>query len=135
MPYVAREDVVTTPRRSLSSHKRLRAWERHCGVCIVCGEQIDGLRQRWIVEHIRALELGGADDLENMAPAHQVCAIEKTRDDHARTAKAKRQKISYLGVTVVVRPIPGSRINKLNCKIGGEVVLRSGLGRRSVDCH
>src|SRR3954449_9358205 len=97
MPYVALEDVGTTRRRSLTARRRLQAWERTGGTCVVCDQRIDGTRERWIIEHIRALELGGADALENMGPAHEACGRAKTRDDHARTAQAKRQKLRHLG--------------------------------------
>lgn len=124
MPYVALEDVGTTPRRSLSGRRRLQAWERTGGTCVVCGLIIDGVRERWIVEHIRALELGGADELDNMGPAHEACGQEKTRDDHARAAWAKRQKIKHLGAAVTFRPLPGSRICPLKRKVNGQVVSR-----------
>ncbi|MGU3662045.1 HNH endonuclease [Methylobacterium fujisawaense] len=124
MPYVAHEDVGTTRRQSLTGRRRLQAWERTGGTCVVCGQRIDGVRERWIVEHIRALELGGADDLENMGPAHETCGQEKTRDDHARAAEAKRQKIRHLGAAVVARPLPGSRASALKRKINGTEVAR-----------
>ncbi|AWN52720.1 HNH endonuclease [Methylobacterium sp. 17Sr1-1] len=125
MPFIAPKDVGTTPRRSLSAHRRLQAWERTKGVCVICETPIDGVRERWIVEHIRALELGGADDLENMGPAHEGCARAKTRDDHAFTARAKRQKILHLGAATTSHPLPGSRGSPLKRKINGQVVLRA----------
>lgn len=100
---------------------------------MVCGRIIDGVRERWIVEHIRALELGGADEPENMGPAHEVCGREKTRDDHARTARAKRQKIRHLGAAVTARPLPGSRACALKRKINGTVVSRDGSVSGRVD--
>ncbi|MGH1587907.1 HNH endonuclease [Methylobacterium phyllosphaerae] len=100
---------------------------------MVCGRRIDGVRERWIVEHIRALELGGADDLENMGPAHEACGREKTRDDHARTAWAKRQKIRHLGAAVIARPLPGSRACALKRKINGAVVARDSSDSGRVD--
>ncbi len=124
MPFVTPEDVGTTPRGSLSAKRRLQAWERTGGTCVICEEPIDGVRERWIVEHIRALELGGADELTNMGPAHEACGREKTRDDHARTALAKRQKARHLGATVAARPLPGSRSTALKRKLNGTVVLR-----------
>lgn len=124
MPYVVREDVGTTKRRSLSGHSRLKAWERTGGICVVCDQPIDGVRERWIVEHIRALELGGADDIENMGPAHDTCGREKTREDHARSARAKRQKIRHLGAAVAVKPLTGSRASRLKRKVDGTVVRR-----------
>lgn len=130
MPFVVPEDVGTTQRRSLSGRRRLQAWERTAGTCVVCGQRIDGVRQRWIVEHIRALELGGADDLENMGAAHEACGREKTRDDHARAATAKRQKIRHLGAEVSpARPLPGSRACALKRKVNGTVVLREADAR------
>jgi hypothetical protein len=100
---------------------------------VICGRRIDGVRERWIVEHIRALELGGADDLENMGPAHEACGREKTRDDHARTARAKRQKTRHLGAAVIARPLPGSRACALKRKINGTVVPRDGSVNGRVD--
>jgi hypothetical protein len=124
MPFIASEDVGTTPRRSLSARRRLQAWERTKGVCVICEAPIDGVRDRWIVEHIRALELGGLDDLTNMGPAHEACGRAKTRDDHARTARAKRQKALHLGASVTLSPMPGSRSSPLKRKLNGRVILR-----------
>lgn len=124
MPYVAREDVRTTSRRSLSGHRRLKAWERTGGVCVICDRPIDGVRDRWIVEHIRALELGGEDELPNMGPAHEECARDKTRKDHAATAKAKRRKIRHLGAEVIAHPFRTSRSGMLKRKVDGTVVRR-----------
>jgi len=130
MPYVALEDVDTTRRQSLSGRRRLQAWERTGGICVVCGQHIDGVRERWIVEHIRALELGGADDLENMGPAHEACGREKTRDDHAHAAEAKRRKIRHLGAAVAAaRPLTGSRAGALKRKVNGTVVFRETRAR------
>lgn len=129
MPYVAHEDVGTTKRRQLSGRRRLQAWEKTGGTCVLCGRRIDGVRERWIVEHIRALELGGVDDIDNMGPAHEDCGREKTRDDHARAAEAKRQKIRHLGAAVVARPLPGSRASPLKRKVNGTVVRRNASAR------
>ena len=76
------------------------------------------------MEHIRALELGGADELENMGPAHEACGRRKTRDDHSRTARAKRQKIRHLGAALTRQPLPGSRAGSLKRKVNGTVVVR-----------
>ncbi|MHC2107058.1 HNH endonuclease signature motif containing protein [Methylobacterium sp. CM6246] len=133
MPYVALEDVGTTKRRSLSGRRRLEVWEKTGGTCILCDRRIDGVRERWIVEHIRALELGGMDDIDNMGPAHEACGREKTLDDHARAAEAKRQKIRHLGAVVVTRPLPGSRTSALKRKVDGTVVLRADPLRASAD--
>ncbi|MER2265744.1 HNH endonuclease [Methylobacterium oxalidis] len=124
MPLITPDDIGTTPRSCLSPRRRLQAWERTNGKCVVCGERIDGARERWIVEHIRALELGGADELDNMGPAHEACGREKTRDDHARTARAKRQKLRHIGAAAPEHPLPGSRTSPLKRKLNGTVVPR-----------
>lgn len=124
MPYVALEDVGTTRRGTLSSRRRLQAWERTGGTCVVCDRRIDGVRDRWIVEHIRALELGGPDEIHNLGPAHEACGREKTRDDHTRAAGAKRQKLRHLGANVTTRPMDGSRASAFKRKVDGTVVRR-----------
>jgi 5-methylcytosine-specific restriction endonuclease McrA len=124
MPFVVTEDVGTTVRRKLTPHRRLKVWEQTGGRCVVCGDCIDGIRERWIAEHIRALELGGADDLSNMGPAHEDCAWEKTRDDHHRTAQAKRQKIRHLGAEASKRPLPCGRASPWKRTLSGRIVPR-----------
>jgi hypothetical protein len=124
MPFVALEDVGATVRRKLTPHRRLQVWEKTGGICILCERKIDGLREQWISEHIRALELGGMDDLDNMGPAHNECAQVKTRDDHHRAAQAKRQKIGYLGANESKRPMPFGRASAWKRKLSGEIVPR-----------
>jgi 5-methylcytosine-specific restriction endonuclease McrA len=124
MVFVKVEDVGTTPRSRLTPHRRLKVWERTSGQCVVCHQQIDGVRERWIVEHIRALELGGADEPDNMGPAHETCAAAKTRNDHHRAAKAKRQKIQHLGAAKTKNPLPCGRQSRWKKKIDGTIVPR-----------
>src|SRR3954465_9852112 len=97
MPFMETADVGTTRRNRLSASRRLRVWEQTGGVCVLCSREIDGVRERGIAEHVRALELGGKDHLGDMGPAHAFCAGEKTRIHHASAAKAKRQKIGHIG--------------------------------------
>lgn len=121
------EDIGTTKRKTLTPRMRLKVWENHKGICALCNGKIDGIRERWIVEHMRALELGGADDESNMAPVHEVCAMLKTsgpEGDHARAAKAKRVKSKHLGIKKSKNPLPGSKGSKWKKKIDGSVVER-----------
>lgn len=124
MVFVEVEDVGTTPRSRLTPHRRLKVWERTSGQCVVCHQQIDGVRERWIAEHIRALELGGADEPDNMGPAHEVCALAKTQNDHRRAGKAKRQKIQHIGAKSSKRPMPCGRRSPWKRKISGQIVAR-----------
>lgn len=89
-------DVGTTPR-NLSRRDKLRIWERDKGVCQSCKRQL-GAGDKWICEHLRALENGGSNDDANLAVFCEPCAGAKTRDDHATAAKAKRQKARSLGI-------------------------------------
>jgi len=124
MAFVHVEDVGTTVRRKLTPHRRLQVWESTGGRCVICGQEIDCIRERWIAEHIRALELGGIDHLSNMGPAHEACARGKTQADHHRAAKAKRQKIQHLGAGKGSRPLPCGRQSRWKKKMNGTIVPR-----------
>lgn len=124
MPLVDPTELGTTQRSRLAPRVRLAIWERAKGICVLCERRIEGVRERWIIEHIRALELGGADEPDNMGPAHASCAAAKTRDDHHRAAKAKRQKIQHLGAAKTKRPLPCGRQSRWKKKIDGTVVPR-----------
>jgi 5-methylcytosine-specific restriction endonuclease McrA len=124
MPFVQITDVGTTARKKLTPHRRLTLWERAAGVCALCDQAIDGVRERWVVEHIRALELGGADELANMAPAHEACALAKTQDDHRRAARAKRQKIRHIGADASKRPLPFGKASRWKRTLSGKIVPR-----------
>ncbi len=91
-------DVPTTRRKSMSPSRRLRIWEAHSGRCCLCGQKIDGSREKWIVEHIRALGLAGEDTDDNCAPAHETCRRVKDKEDMAMIAKAKAMKRHHLGI-------------------------------------
>lgn len=91
-------DVATTKRRSMSPSRRLRIFEAHSGACCLCGQKIDGVREKWTVEHIRALGLGGEDEDSNCAPAHETCRREKDKTDVAMIAKAKAMKRAHIGI-------------------------------------
>lgn len=91
-------DVPTTPRKAMSPSRRLRIWEREHGVCCLCHEEIDGVREPWTVEHKRALGLGGEDTDENCGPAHESCRRAKDKVDVPAIARAKRRKAKMLGI-------------------------------------
>lgn len=91
-------DVGTTPRKPLTPTQRLKLFEAHGGKCSLCGLQIKA-GEKWIDEHLRALALGGSNDIDNRAPVHVACAEAKThKEDLPRIAKAKRQKMASLGI-------------------------------------
>ena len=121
------EDVGTTKRKNMTPRLRLKVWEAHKGMCAICGGKIDGVGERWILEHMRPLALGGADDESNMAPVHEGCALAKTfgkSGDIAKAAKAKRVKTKHLGLKKSKNPLPGGKGSKWKKKIRGGVVVR-----------
>jgi 5-methylcytosine-specific restriction protein A len=95
MPF---EDIGTTKRLAMPQMRILKIWEAGGGVCCLCNRPIDGTRDRWFIEHILALELGGKDTDDNCAPAHYECKPAKDADDHSRAAEAKREKAAQLGI-------------------------------------
>ena len=93
-------DVSTTPRKSLSKKAKLKIFEAHAGKCWICGQPIR-IVDKWIIEHLRPLSLGGTNDHDNLAPVHLACAEVKTNGkdgDLAKAAKAKRVKMAALGI-------------------------------------
>ncbi len=108
-------------RRSLSRLARIRVFDAAGGVCHLCGQKIH-VGERWDVEHVRALSLGGADDESNMRPAHYACHKIKSAEEAPRKAKADRQRAAHLGIRKPSsRPIPGSRASGIRKRMSGEV--------------
>lgn len=86
-----------TPRKSLSRTVRVRVFERAGGICHLCRGKISAA-DKWDVDHILPLALGGPDDESNLAPAHKVCHVAKSRVDVGRIRKADRQRAKFIGV-------------------------------------
>ena len=110
--------------RRMSPTRRLRIFEAHKGTCHICGDKIDGTRERWEVEHIIAYALTRDDSDENLAPAHVACHATKTPQDVARIAKAKRVQRKHTGAHRPKSTLAGSKGSKWKRKISGEVVPR-----------
>ena len=88
-----------TKRRKLSRLQRIRIFDTAEGNCCLCQLPIDASRgAKWIVEHLKPLWLGGADDETNMGPAHERCAIEKTTAEAPVKAKGDRIRARHLGI-------------------------------------
>ena len=111
--------------RRMSPTRRWRIFEAHGGRCHICGERIDGTRERWEVEHIVAYALTRDDSDENLAPAHERCHATKTPGDVTRIAKAKRVERKNMGAHRPVSTLPGSKSSRWKKRIDGTVVPRS----------
>ncbi|OWV44237.1 HNH endonuclease [Mameliella alba] len=110
--------------RRMSPSRRARIFSEADGICHICGQPIDGTRERWEIEHIVPYALTRDDSDENLAPAHVSCHRGKTAEDAGSIAKAKRVSRKHQGAHRPKSTIPGSRGSKWKRKIGGGTVLR-----------
>ena len=110
--------------RRMSTARRARIFETHGGVCHICGQRIDGTRERWEVEHLVPYALTRDDSDDNLAPAHVSCHAAKTKEDVTRIAKARRVKAKHEGAWQPRSTLPGSKASRWKRKIGGGVVRR-----------
>jgi 5-methylcytosine-specific restriction enzyme A len=111
-------------RRRISPTERARIFVAAGGVCHLCGGPIDGVRDRWDVDHVVPLALGGDDGGDNLKPAHAKCHAAKTTGDVAQIAKAKRVERKHTGAHRPGHILPGSRGSKWKRKLDGKTVLR-----------
>lgn len=112
-------------RRHISTKQRAELFLAHKRICHICGGEIDGIRERWDVEHIIPLALGGDDEPSNWAPAHVACHKLKTKQDAADIGRARRVSARHVGATAPSRtPLPCGRRSKWKKKINGSVVPR-----------
>ncbi|RVU15213.1 hypothetical protein [Methylobacterium oryzihabitans] len=95
--------------------------------CPLCNEPIrPGDRPR--DEHMRALGLGGSNDLGNRAMVHGHCADAKTAGpdgDLARIGAMKAQVAAVYGFKQSRRPLPGGKGDWRKRKVGGGCVERA----------
>ena len=110
--------------RAMSTSRKARIFEQHGGVCHLCGQKIDGTRERWDAEHIVPYALTRDDSDENLAPAHVDCHKAKTRQDVTAIAKAKRVAAKHNGAFQTRSKLPGGRSSKFKRKINGTTVSR-----------
>jgi 5-methylcytosine-specific restriction protein A len=100
------------PRKRLTDKQRLEMFLAHGGKCCLCGNQIDGVRERWIDEHELALWVGGGNEMENRGPAHETCAKSKTSKEATQRAKGRRFAEFHLGAKRSLTPMPGGKNSK-----------------------
>ncbi len=100
-------------RRRISTRERLAIFKRDDSVCHLCGGKINA-GEAWEVSHDIPLEMGGADDGDNLKPAHKKCHRPHTAEvDIPQIAQAKRREASHLGATAKsARPIQSRGFEK-----------------------
>lgn len=93
----APEWIGATPDSRVPPRVRIRVFEAYEGRCYLSGRKIMP-GDKWEIEHIRALILGGENRENNLAPALVAPHRAKTRMDVKIKAKVARQKAKHLGV-------------------------------------
>lgn len=91
--WVAKHDDQKVPPRV-----RQRVFDRHNGICHLTGRKIQP-GERWELEHVHALILGGMHRESNLAPA--LCAPHKVKTATELKVRAKTDAIrkKHLGIT------------------------------------
>lgn len=111
-------------RRRLTNLQRLAVFDRAGGKCHLCGAKIT-VKDRWDLDHMIPLALGGADQLANLAPAHDTCHRTKTATiDVPAIAKSDRVRSSHVGAKVKGAWGCGRR-TKWKKRMNGETVRRA----------
>jgi 5-methylcytosine-specific restriction endonuclease McrA len=86
-------------RRRFTDKDRARIFADNNGVCHLCNQKIDGIREAWEIEHVIAWELTRDDSDENLRPAHIECHKQKTHQhDRPVINEAKRREAKHTGV-------------------------------------
>lgn len=110
-----------TKRKSFSRTERVRLWNLHEGICHICTHKIDGVREKWEVEHVIPFEMTRDNSDENCKPAHIKCHKIKTKQDVKDIAKCKRREAFHIGA----KPKSNAWGNKKwKAKVGGGAILR-----------
>ncbi len=106
-------------RKTLTTMRRLRIFEKSCGKCHLCDQRIKA-GEKWEAEHRIPIAMGGADDETNLFPAHLACHSIKSKTDARNLAKVNRLRIKHAGIK---RPSQWNK--KYLRKVSGQTVLRT----------
>ncbi len=107
-------------RRTLSTAQKVALFIAAQCRCHICNAIIHPAAERWEVEHVIPLAMGGADNETNMRPSHIACHKVKSATGSTDLAKAKRIEARHKGI----RKTPTLTNRKWRRKVNGETVLR-----------
>ena len=82
------------PRKNLTEQQTARLFLEHDGKCWRCARKIR-LGEDWTVGHRQALECGGTNDWENLAPECAACKPKADAKDHAQAGKQRRVAVNH----------------------------------------
>lgn len=98
-------------RRRLSITAKIRIFDAASGYCHLCGLPIIiQAGEKWDIDHVKPLWLGGRDDETNMRPAHIRCHRSKTSKEAGTRSKGTRIRARHIGVKrhLKSRPLLGT---------------------------
>ena len=115
-------------RPRLSNTDRLRLFRLHGETCHICSQPIDGVHERWEIEHVISRGMIGvaADTDENMRPAHAACHKPKTAADADALGRAKRREGKHFGAHRPRQVMPGSRASGFKRCMSGRSARSAG---------
>jgi 5-methylcytosine-specific restriction endonuclease McrA len=113
-------------RRTIPPKIRLSLFLSANGHCQSCQAKIHP-GQKWELDHIIPLALGGPDSLENMQILCKICHKFKTASqDSAAIAKTKRINLKHLGAKAasLKSALPCGKNSKWKKKLNGSIIHR-----------
>jgi len=115
----------STPDAAIPARVKMRIWERDQGRCQLTGLKIDGLKDKYEFDHIIPLAMGGEHREGNLQLVLSTAHREKTKQDVAALAKARRLAAKHAGIERrKSRPMPGSKASGLRKRMDGTVEKR-----------
>jgi 5-methylcytosine-specific restriction enzyme A len=108
----------------LPDRVRLRIFRSHNETCHLSGRKI-GPGEKWELEHIKALILGGEHRESNLAPALMGPHKRKTAMEMAVKAKIDGSSKRHYGIKKSKNPMPGSKASGWKKRFDGTVERRS----------
>ena len=114
----------SSPDAAIPPRVRLRIFERHGGICALTGRKIMP-GDKWALDHVLPLSMGGLHAESNLQPVLEIAHREKTKQDVAALAKARRLAAKHAGIERRrAAPLPGGKRSPWKKKLSGEVVRR-----------
>lgn len=102
---------------------RARVFLRCQGKCHRC-ERVIRATDKWTLEHLLAIILGGRNAEDNLVLTCEWCLPEKNAEDQAAKSKVARIRNRHLGIRTSSKPLPGGRNSPWKIKMNGQVVRR-----------
>lgn len=118
----------TSKRKVLTPQQRAKLFLEKKGVCFSCKRRL-GPKDKWIAEHLLALENGGTNDWANLDVCCSDCFAKKNAKDDAIAAKTRSVATKHFLHSSLTKkknskPIAGSKASGWKRKMDGTTVRR-----------